>query len=143
MISLVSRSFQEAHLELQSKAFTTKLQQFTENENISISTSPVILAADFLQTAGKAALLHQVKPIFSRLIISTDSTFVLQSEELDDELRLSLKNYRLSRQSTVENIVKNLVTLCQYLPTDYIQSSFLMKLKTHLNELCKNFTTEK
>ncbi|CAF4887813.1 unnamed protein product, partial [Rotaria magnacalcarata] len=38
-------------------------------------TSPVVLAADFLQTAGKTTLLHQ-------------------SEQLDDELRNNLKVYR-------------------------------------------------
>lgn len=50
----------ESHNDLQSKSFSDKLHQFIENDNISISTSPVVLAADFLQTAGKTKLLHQV-----------------------------------------------------------------------------------
>ncbi|CAF2118037.1 unnamed protein product [Rotaria magnacalcarata] len=88
------------------------------------STSPVVLAADFLQTACKTTLLHQ-------------------SEQLDDELRNTLKIYRTARQPTVGNILKNLVDLCQYLSIDYIESSLLTKLKDRLSELCNNFTTEK
>ncbi|CAF0977060.1 unnamed protein product [Rotaria sordida] len=114
----------EAHIDLQSKTFCDKLHDFVENDNISMSTSPVILAADFLQTAGKSTLLHQ-------------------SEQLDDELRNALKVYRTARQPTIASVLKNLVDLCQYLPIDYIQSSLLTKLKNHLNELCNNFTTEK
>ncbi|CAF2518341.1 unnamed protein product [Rotaria sp. Silwood2] len=50
----------EAHVELQSKIFSNKLHDFVENDNVSISTSPAVLAADFLQVAGKSTLLHQV-----------------------------------------------------------------------------------
>ena len=48
------------HVDLQSKAFCDKIRRFVENDNISLSASPVVLAADFLQTAGKSTLLHQV-----------------------------------------------------------------------------------
>ncbi|CAF5125119.1 unnamed protein product, partial [Rotaria magnacalcarata] len=65
------------------------------------------------------------------------------SEQLDDELRNTLKIYRTARQPTVGNILKNLVDLCQYLSIDYIESSLLTKLKDRLSELCNNFTTEK
>ncbi|CAF3430378.1 unnamed protein product [Rotaria socialis] len=114
----------EAHIDLKSNTFYDQLHDFAENDNVLISTSPVVLAADFLQTAGKTTLLHQ-------------------SEQLDDELRNTLKIYRTARQPTVGNILKNLVDLCQYLPIDYIESSLLTKLKDRLSELCNNFTTEK
>ncbi|CAF3645050.1 unnamed protein product [Rotaria socialis] len=114
----------EAHADLKSKAFCNKLHDFIENDHVSISTSPVVLAADFLHTAGKTTLLHQ-------------------SEQLDDELRHTLKVYRAARQPTVVNIFKSLVDLCHYLPKDYIESSLLTKLKDRLSELCNNFTTEK
>ncbi|CAF4476364.1 unnamed protein product, partial [Rotaria socialis] len=114
----------EAHIDLKSNIFYDKLYDFVENDNVLISTSPVVLAADFLQTACKTTLLHQ-------------------SEQLDDELRNTLKVYRTARQQTVTNILKNLVDLCQYLPIDYIESSLLTKLKDRLSELCNNFTTEK
>ena len=55
----------KAHAGLQSKIFSTKLHQFLEHENVFISTSPVVLAADFLQQAGKTTLLHQVFDIDS------------------------------------------------------------------------------
>ncbi|CAF4372045.1 unnamed protein product, partial [Rotaria magnacalcarata] len=114
----------EAHIDLKSNIFYDKLYDFVENDNVLISTSPVVLAADFLQTACKTTLLHQ-------------------SEQLDDELRNTLKIYRTARQPTVGNILKNLVDLCQYLSIDYIESSLLTKLKDRLSELCNNFTTEK
>lgn len=66
-----------------------------------------------------------------------------KSEQLDDELRNALKIYRTARQPTITNILKNLMDLCRYLPHDYIQSSFLMLLKTRLHELYNNFTREK
>ncbi|CAF3681476.1 unnamed protein product [Rotaria socialis] len=116
--------YYEAHIDLKSNIFYDKLYDFVENDNVLISTSPVVLAADFLQTACKTTLLHQ-------------------SEQLDDELRNTLKVYRTARQQTVTNILKNLVDLCQYLPIDYIESSLLTKLKDRLSELCNNFTTEK
>ncbi|CAF4011090.1 unnamed protein product, partial [Rotaria magnacalcarata] len=62
----------EAHAGLKSKTFCDKLHDFIESDHVSISTSPVVLAAEFLHTAGKTALLHQ-------------------SEQLDDELRHTLK----------------------------------------------------
>ncbi|CAF2118043.1 unnamed protein product [Rotaria magnacalcarata] len=114
----------ETHIDLKSNTFYDQLHDFAENDNVLISTSPVVLAADFLQTAGKTTLLHQ-------------------SEQLDDELRNTFKIYRTARQPTVGNILKNLVDLCQYLPIDYIESSLLTKLKDRLSELCNNFTTEK
>lgn len=54
-----------------------------------------------------------------------------------------MKTYRVVRQPTVNNVLRNLVELCQYLPNDYIQSSFLMILKTRLNELWNHFTKDK
>jgi len=54
-----------------------------------------------------------------------------------------MKTYRAVRQPTVNNVLRNLVELCQYLPCDYIQSSFLMTLKDRLSELWNNFTREK
>jgi len=51
------------------KSFAAKLHQFIENDNVSLSTSPVVLAADFLQTTGKTTLLHQVFDINSNKII--------------------------------------------------------------------------
>ena len=54
-----------------------------------------------------------------------------------------MKTYRAVRQPTVNNVLKNLIELCQYLPHDYIQSSFLMILKSRLNELCNQFTKDK
>ncbi|CAF2046791.1 unnamed protein product, partial [Rotaria magnacalcarata] len=106
----------EAHIDLKSNIFYDKLHDFVENDNVLISTSPAVLAADFLQTAGKTSLLHQ-------------------SEQLDDELRNTLKVYRTARQPTVANILKNLIDLCQYLSIDYIESSLLTKLKDRLSEL--------
>ncbi|CAF4176265.1 unnamed protein product, partial [Rotaria magnacalcarata] len=50
----------EAHIDLKSNIFYDKLHDFVENDNVLISTSPAVLAADFLQTAGKTSLLHQV-----------------------------------------------------------------------------------
>ncbi|CAF0981896.1 unnamed protein product [Adineta ricciae] len=120
----VVTNIDEAYEDLQSKDFYTKIQQFVATNEVSISTSPVVLASEFLQAAGKSALLHQ-------------------SEELDDELRSALKLYRSARQSTVSSVSKNLVELCHYLPTDYISSSSLSTLKHRLNELYNNFTTEK
>ncbi|CAF1327016.1 unnamed protein product [Adineta steineri] len=114
----------EAHQDLKSKKFSDKLHEFIENDNVLISTSPVVLAADFLQTAGKSTLLHQ-------------------SEQLDDELRNALTIYRTAQQPTVTNVLKDLVELCQYLPIDYIQTTYLATLKNHLNELYNDFTTEK
>ena len=54
-----------------------------------------------------------------------------------------MKTYRAVRQPTVTNVLRNLVELCQYLPRDHIQSSFLMILKDRLSELWNNFTTNK
>lgn len=51
-----------------------------------------------------------------------------------------MKTYRAVRQPTVTNVLRNLVELCQYLPSDYIQSSFLMILKNRLSELWNHFT---
>ncbi|CAF1262673.1 unnamed protein product [Rotaria sordida] len=124
VLSLYQNLGNEAHAGLQSKTFSDKLYQFIENDNVLTSTSPVVLAATFFQTAGKTTLLHQ-------------------SEQLDDQLRNTMKTYRVVRQSTVTNVLKNLIELCQYLPIDYIQSSFSTILKYHLNELYNNFTREK
>ncbi|UJR15815.1 hypothetical protein I4U23_002744 [Adineta vaga] len=119
----VVANVEEACTNLQSKVFYNKLQVFIEKRDVQISTSPVVLASEFLQTAGKSTLLHQ-------------------SEQLDNELRNTLILYRAARQSTVSNVSKNLVELCHYLPTDYISSSSLTMLKNRLNELYNNFTTE-
>jgi hypothetical protein len=51
------------------KSFAIKLNQFIDNDNVLLSQSPVVLAADFLQTAGKTTLLHQVFEINSNKII--------------------------------------------------------------------------
>lgn len=68
---------------------------------------------------------------------------IFQSEQLDDELRNSLKVYRAARQPAVSNIIKTFIDLCRYLPVDYIESSLLTKLKNRLSELYHNFTVEK
>jgi hypothetical protein len=51
------------------KSFAIKLNQFIDNDNVLLSQSPVVLAADFLQTAGKTTLLHQVFETNSNKII--------------------------------------------------------------------------
>ncbi|CAF3388958.1 unnamed protein product [Rotaria socialis] len=48
----------EADIDLKSNIFYDKRHDFVEKDNIFISTSLVVLSADFLQTVGKTTLLH-------------------------------------------------------------------------------------
>jgi hypothetical protein len=56
-------------VDLQSKLFQDKIHHFIENNNVLISTSPVVLAAEFVQTAEKSTLLHQILNIIKELLL--------------------------------------------------------------------------
>jgi len=101
--------------------FINDLKNFVENERNFFNTSPLVFASDFLQTAGKSTLLHQ-------------------SEQFDDDLRNSLKIFRVARQPAVENVLKNFVDFLQFLPVDFVQKSTLNKIKDRLNEFKRNFS---
>ncbi|CAF4429195.1 unnamed protein product, partial [Rotaria socialis] len=59
----------QAHIDLKPNIFYDKLHDFFENHNVLISTSPAVLAADFLQTVGKTTPQQPtVANIFKNLV---------------------------------------------------------------------------
>jgi hypothetical protein len=99
----------------------------------------VTFAAEFLQAAGKSTLLHQV----SRLEEILFDSCPFQSDELDDDLRTTLKSYRVTRQTAMIDLDKSFLSFYRYLPIDYVQSSSLNVLKDHLNDLQTTFNSDK